>query len=220
MQLDWLALIIAVLGSSAVSGVILYFLNSRVTKTGIDKSQAEIKKIEHDLEAQYIKQLEQWLVDLQHIKEKHEGEITQKDEEIVSLHKQYLNTLKDLAEHKFQISKFNQSVRRLLIELEIAYWECDEKGLLTYANGTWLKRHGLTLEEALGHGWQQAIPVENRKAVLLHWNTAIVDQNEDEIDAVVTNTITGETFPIKAVYSIIKDTAGNIVKIIGVTIKV
>jgi PAS domain S-box-containing protein len=224
MTVDWTILIVGLFGGGTIAGIILYFLNKKNTdslnQATIDQKAAEVRKIEHDLESQYIKQLEQWLVDLQNIKDRHETELSKKDDEIVNLHKQYLNTLKDLAEHKFQLGKLGHAIRKLLIDLDIAYWECDSNGLLTYANGAWLRLHGLTQEQALGEGWQAALLPETRKHMLLQWNATVVDQSEKVIEFVVNNPTTGEKFPAKAIYSIVNDSGGNIVKIIGVTIKV
>jgi hypothetical protein len=82
-NLDWIGLIVALLGGGGIYAIILHFLNRRntnkVTDATVSKTEAERKQIEQDVESQYIKQLEQWLIDLNTIKSKHEKEIVKKD---------------------------------------------------------------------------------------------------------------------------------------------
>lgn len=221
---DWAGLILIVLGSGGLLSIILYFLNKpnadKITKATVDKSEAEVKQIEQDVEAQYIKQLEQWLIDLNAIKTKHENELLLKDVEIVNLHKQHLEILKELEEHKYQNNRIYRAIHKVLIGIEIPYWECDSAGNLIYANGAWLTLFGLTFDQAKGYGWRTAIPVDELPELLLNWNAAVVDQTEDDLNFNILNPISSYKTKVKAVFAVVHTTDGKTEKIIGVTVPV
>jgi PAS domain-containing protein len=220
-NLDWIGLIVALLGGGGIYAIILHFLNRRntdkITDATVSKAEAERKQIEQDVESQYIKQLEQWLVDLNTIKSKHEEEIVKKDSEIVALHKQHLETLKELEEQSYQKGRIYNAIHKVLIGIDIPYWECDKNGNLIYANGAWLKLFGLTFAQATGDGWQNAIPIKDRKSLLLTWNSVVVDQTDININFTIQNNITGEMIKARSIYAVVHNKEGTTEKIIGVT---
>jgi PAS domain S-box-containing protein len=53
----------------------------------------------------------------------------------------------------------------------------DERGLCNYVNDRWSAITGLTIDEAIGNGWQRAVHPEDRATVLTRWK-GMRDSNE------------------------------------------
>lgn len=220
--MDFLQLVGAILGSGLLTGVILHFLNKsntdKIIKVNVDKASAEIRKIERDIEAQYIEQLEKWLRDLRDLQERHEEKILLKEEELVNLHKQHLESIRELDEARLRLEKTSRATQRLMSKANTAYWESDAVGKIIYVNGAWLKLFGLSEEQSLGNRWMSVIQPDELNQAKLLWYSSIVDLNDKPLIINIINPITKEQMALQFIYSNIHDTDGSVSKVIGVVI--
>jgi PAS domain-containing protein len=216
--------IVALLSAFGGLAVLIIFLIQRKrTGKSMDantlKTEKEVEQIEQEIEAKYVIHVKKWLDDLQEIKDKHDKEINEKNRRWEELHKQYLDSIKIATEHQQRLTQFHRATRRLLVSIDIPYWECDSNGKLVYANGAWLKLFGLSSSEALGEGWLNSIPEADRKSLLVDWYSKVVDQADGSITFSLLNQITGKLSKVKALYVILFNEAQEIDKILGVTIE-
>lgn len=216
--------LIALIGSlGAISGLIIYLfgkkLNDKTTSINILKTTKEVEQIELEIESKYAIQVKTWLDDLHEIKQNHDLELLKKNEEIENWHLQYLKSIKEINQHKIRLDQTNKATRRLLVTMEVPYWECDSEGKLTYVNGAWLKLFGMSNEDVMSEGWLVAVPEENRKSLLSEWYSKVIDQSEGTLEFSIINQITKEEIHLKSLYAMIFDDEDNITKIIGVSIR-
>jgi len=216
--------LVTLIGSvGAISGLIIFFfgkkLNDKVASINILKTTKEVEQIELDIESKYAVQVKKWLDDLQEIKQNHDLELLKKNEQIENWHLEYLKVIKEIDQHKIKLDRTNRAMRRLLVKMEVPYWECDSEGKLAYVNGAWLQLFGISNEQAMSEGWLAAIPEEDRESLLSEWNSRVIDQSEGTIEFFVINQITNEKIKLKSVYAMIFDDDYNITKIIGVSIR-
>lgn len=212
------------LALGAISGILIFFFNKRNTDAtaaiNITKTSKEIEQIEQDIESKYTLQVKTWYNDLQEIKTKHDIALAAKDSSMEKLHVEYLNAIKELAEHRIKVDQFNKATRRLLVTMEVPYWECDSTGSMTYANGAWIKLFGVSQEDGIGEGWDVAIAENERKALILEWQAKVADQADGTLSFTIVNPITKEVIDVKSIYVIIFDSNDDIAKIVGVTVRV
>lgn len=222
-MLEWIAVIAGLLGSGAIGGIILHFLTkkntNKLTEANLQLTATQTRKLEQEMEAQYVGQLEKWLSDLREIHEEHEKSIIQKDQEISLLHKQHLDSIRELDETRIRLDRTGRATQRLMSKADTPYWECDGFGKFTYVNGAWSLLTGLQDAESLGNKWMSIIHKDDEKAAKLAWYSSMVDLNDSPIRFRIVNPVTGETIPVKFIYSTIHDVDGKVVKVIGVVIK-
>lgn len=209
-------------GIGAVSGIVLFYLNKKMSNqtavASILKTNKEVEQIEQEIESKYANQVKDWLEDLEEIKSRHDIALSEKDAALTKLHHDYLMAIKDMSEQRLRLDRFGKATRRILVNMDVPYWECDKEGAITYTNGAWLKLFGLKPEEASGSKWIVAIPEEERHTLLVEWGSRIADQAEDYIEFNIQNPLTNEVTRVKSLYAIIFDSDDNIFKIIGVTV--
>lgn len=81
----------------------------------------------------------------------------------------------------------------------IAVFECDEKGMITFANPAMVELFGLTEEELLGKGWLKALlDQEKRQEVWQSWDDAIKQDIPYEDYFTIKNAKTGKSVKCKA----------------------
>jgi hypothetical protein len=68
------------------------------------------------------------------------------------------------------IRKSERRFWTLVESAPIAFYETDVQGKCLYVNGKWRELTGLTLEDALGAGWQKGIHKEDRSRIFKQWN--------------------------------------------------
>lgn len=212
------ALIASIGGASWISSIINKSREDKITSANIEYKHAETEKIIQDIHANYRAQTQKWLTDLEEIQVKHHTKLSEKDEEIARITKEYLEAIKKLEYDEYYIGQKRRGYRQLMNKLDMAHWETDGQGKVIFANGKWLTLFGLKLEEAMGENWISALVPESRDSTLLEWQSRIVDHNDYEpLHFTIKNKITGEVLPLYAVYSTIYDINGNPLKFIGVT---
>jgi PAS domain S-box-containing protein len=221
--MDFLGFLAAILTGGLATGVVMHLLNKKnvdsTTKANVDVAAAQVKKIEQEIENQYVVQLEKWLDDLRDIDEEHQLALTKKEEEISNLHKQYLDSLRKLDESRLRLDRTGRAAQRLMSKMNTAYWECDGTGKLTYVNGAWTSLLGLSVEESLGNKWMQVLEPESLEEIKLAWYAAIIDLNDSPLVFYIVNPITKEKILVKFIYSNVHDVDGTVIKVIGVTIR-
>jgi two-component system, sensor histidine kinase and response regulator len=77
------------------------------------------------------------------------------------------------AHHELQTSE--QRFRALSASAPIGIFLTDAAGIALYTNPHWQNIAGLTLDQALGNGWQQALYPEDAPKVLCAWQSACTD---------------------------------------------
>lgn len=81
-------------------------------------------------------------------------------------------TIQDVTERKLVEIALRDSATRFrdLVEmLPFAVFQADEQGLCTYVNRAWRELTGLTMKQALGDGWRQAVCEQDRARVIGMW---------------------------------------------------
>lgn len=92
--------------------------------------------------------------------------------EVLNLRLKVVNSA-DAAEQKQREDVLRDSEQRSreMIELmPVAVWETDEEGSCVYVNKAWRDLTGLTAQQAMGHGWQQALHEQDRARLVRTWN--------------------------------------------------
>jgi len=221
--MEWIELIVGVIASGTLGGIILHFLTKKNTDSlasaNVELANMQAKKIEQEMEAQYVGQLEKWLADLREIHEKHERSLAEKDQEISLLHKQHLEAIRTLDETRIRVDRTGRATQRLMAKADTPYWESDSVGKLTYVNGAWSQLTGLTEEESLGNQWMVVMAEKDSKFAKLAWYSSIVDLNDTPIVFHIKNPLTEESSLVKFIYATIHDVDGRVLKVIGVVIK-
>lgn len=218
--MDFLTLIIALISSGTVTGLIMYAINKRnadlVTDITVDKALAEIRSIQQTIEANYVEQLRVWIKDLQEVEVKHKLELNRKDEELVEVHKTYLETLRQLTESRLHLDNQNKATQNLMSQLDIPYWESDPTGKITHINNAWADLFGIN---PAYENWVDTIIPEERQRLNLLWQISMLDLKSKPLKFHLVPVGKDHPIPIRFVYSHIHDEEGNLVKVIGVVIK-
>jgi len=74
------------------------------------------------------------------------------------------------------LKKSESRFRTLIESVPLALYETDTKGACLYVNHKWRELAGLTLEEALGDGWQKGLYEEDRDHIFRLWEKHALDQ--------------------------------------------
>lgn len=72
--------------------------------------------------------------------------------------------------------------RSLSVSAPVGIFQTDARGYTIYVNERWQAISGLTLEESLGEGWTQALPLEDREMVLKAWNQTAQEGREFSLE--------------------------------------
>jgi len=64
----------------------------------------------------------------------------------------------------------------------VGIFRTNNLGQCTYVNGTWLEIAGMDFEQALGHGWADALHPEDRDRVLTGWSNAAQERRNFRIE--------------------------------------
>ena len=84
-------------------------------------------------------------------------------------------SLRDITQHHLAEAALADSERRFRTLSEAApagIFRTDAEGCVTYVNETWCRLSGLTAEQAMGHGWLDALPPEDRAYMGRAWENA------------------------------------------------
>lgn len=76
------------------------------------------------------------------------------------------------------IAHTNQKMKVMVSCLGLAAFETDNKGLYLSVSKQWLATTGLSDDQALGNGWINIIPEEDREEVFKEW-TSSINQNRE-----------------------------------------
>jgi PAS domain S-box-containing protein len=88
----------------------------------------------------------------------------------------FVKVIRDLTERKLAertLEKSERNYRTLASIAPVGIFHCTPEGHLTYANDQACRFMGLSLEEALGKGWLNAIYPEDREIVIKEWETSL-----------------------------------------------
>jgi PAS domain S-box-containing protein len=77
-----------------------------------------------------------------------------------------------------EIRESEERFRSLSALSPVGIFQMNAEGLCTYANKFWQEMTGLSLEQSLKHGWQDAIYVEDRPVVLAKWHECLKQHQE------------------------------------------
>lgn len=84
--------------------------------------------------------------------------------------------VEDLQQELKYATKEDDRYKLLTESSPFAFYETDENGNCLYVNKKWQEHSGLTLEEALGDGWQDALHEDDKEAIFTQWkNNALND---------------------------------------------
>src|SRR5205085_12291334 len=89
-------------------------------------------------------------------------------------------------------------------------------GYRTFVNNGWTEYTGMTVDEASGFGWQDAIHTDDRKRVQVRWQTALATGEPFDYEMRLRRGVDGEYrwFLVRVVP--VRDARGKVVKWCGV----
>lgn len=108
-----------------------------------------------------------------------------------------------------------ERIRQLYRALEIPVFETDMHGHCTYVNPAYSKLTGLTVEEAIGEGWVEAIHPEDRTRVFKAWTSATEAAIDFNSFYRSKNVVTSISTDVRASAKPLHDGAGNVVGWVG-----
>lgn len=108
-----------------------------------------------------------------------------------------------------------ERIRQLYRALETPVFETNAQGWCTYVNPAYCKLTGLTVEEALGEGWAEAVHPEDRTRVFRTWSTAIEAAVEFTALYRFRNTQTGQEVEVRGSAAPLHDAHRNVVGWVG-----
>ncbi|WP_425618968.1 PAS domain S-box protein [Anatilimnocola sp. NA78] len=126
-------------------------------------------------------------------------------------------TARDVTAQKLQAEALEEAKERFRVlsnQAPVGIFQNDAKGACNFVNEHWTELTGLSSEESLGSGWQQAIHPDDLPRKMAKWLTCIQQQQDyrDEYRLIRKN---GEVRYVITVARATKDSQGNIVGYIG-----
>ena len=132
------------------------------------------------------------------------------------------NLQRDIAERQKIEDSLRQSeirFRSLTSMLPVGVYLCGNDGACLYVNEKWLEMAGLTIEQAMGHGWRRSIHSDDRDRVLANWDR-MVEFNGTWGEEYRFHTPNGKTTFVYGVASIIRDDTGKITGYVGANLDI
>lgn len=108
-----------------------------------------------------------------------------------------------------------ERIRQLYRALEIPVFETNAQGWCTYVNPAYTKITGLSVEDALGEGWAEALYPEDRTRVFRSWGQAVEAGAEFTAVYRFRNTQTGKMVEVRGSASPLHDAHRNVVGWVG-----
>ncbi len=200
-------------------GFVLFYKSDKKKKTAeartahLTADNLEITSVAHQRD-QHLK----WLADLKQIQDTHHLDLTKISDENKKL---LSDKLQEIEAHNLTRAELRQTVksfRRLMVKLELPYWETDADGDLIYVNGRWLQLFGLTLEEAQGKNWKTAVEQSDLIKMEVGGDAHSVD-GDDDYSPIFTihNSTTNESYKVEPVYVLVRDGNDKGFKSFGIT---
>lgn len=76
------------------------------------------------------------------------------------------------------MSHVNQKVQAIVSSMGLASFEADKEGLYTFVSKQWVELTGLSINEAIGNGWVNAICEESRSEIFNEWKSCLYQNRE------------------------------------------
>ena len=105
-------------------------------------------------------------------------------------------------------------LRALLIQMEVAIWESDEKGNCVFVSRKMCRITGRTQEESLGRGWIGTIHYDDRERVVEEWDACVRDGRDFSMQYAFM-TPGGERVEVCSAATVCRDAKGNAVGYVG-----
>jgi PAS domain S-box-containing protein len=215
---DW-AIVLTLLGSLVTFFV---FYRPEKLKRMAEAVTAKVKagELTADRELFWQKYIQGITKEIQDINEKHQEELAEKDKQI----KDGLTREVGQAARINELAATNalgvRARRRLFAKLDIPFWETDKDGKIEFLNGAWLSLFGMLEKDAIEEGWAKALVEADRNKIVVEWYARLRDHDDDTpLYFRIRNQATGEEFDVEAVFAIVNDVSGAIVRVFGVTLK-
>ncbi len=117
-------------------------------------------------------------------------------------------------ERTAELQASEQRFRSLSASSPVGIFQTDAQGRCIYVNERWQAVSGLTLEESLGEGWSQAIPLEDREAVFASWYSAARKGREFSLEFRL-QTPQGETRWVHSRATALRSVNGEVIGYVG-----
>lgn len=108
-----------------------------------------------------------------------------------------------------------ERIRQLYRALEVPVFETDAMGHCTYINPAYSKLTGLSVEDALGEGWVEALAAEDRVRVFKAWSSATSSKIDFNSLYRFRNVTTGVITQVRGSAKPLHDGRGNVVGWVG-----
>ncbi|MCO4754567.1 MAG: PAS domain S-box protein, partial [Bacteriovoracaceae bacterium] len=127
----------------------------------------------------------------------------------------------DISEQK----KMEKALRSSLDEFQVlanvapvGILKTDKDGAPTFFNQKWSEIAGISIEEALGSGWQQCIHEDDQARVVKDWTDAAKEGVDFVSEFRIVNQQTGVVSHIQALTASLKDSSGEVIGHVGVNL--
>ncbi len=143
-------------------------------------------------------------------------------DEIGALANAFNNMVDKLAQESEMRKQVEKELRkseekyRILTEIApVIIYQTDKDGKCVYANPTWCKHTGLTLEETLGDGWLNGLHPDDKEMIFDNWNKMVKSDGEWGIEYRLLNK-NGDTIWIYGIANELRNEDGDINGYVGV----
>lgn len=147
----------------------------------------------------------------------HLADLRAKDDEYKTRGDKLLATEREIEECLAMVDRERMAIRRLFLKLHIPFWESDATGKTVYINQAWADMFNVTFETR--DKWIEVVVEEDREKLVNEWRSRVVDQDAATNIGFRIKNKEGEIIHATSVYQTLRRRDGEIVKIIGVTIK-